>query len=464
MTARVSFLRYLFGLWLTAASLAVAETPPIPVGVAKVDITPDYPVRLSGYGSRRTESEGVAQRLWAKALAVGDERNGGPAVLITVENCGVPASMTDEVCQRLQTQGLHRREQLVVSSSHSHTAPWLPGFAPFLAGEPVPAEHLQRMQRYRQDLTDKMVQAACQALQSRQPARFSWAQGSVAFAANRRVLKDGVWTGFGVQPDGPVDQRLPVLVAKNAGGRPVAVLANYACHCTTLGGDFNQVCGDWSGFAQEDIEGDFPGAVALITIGCGADANPEPRGKLEFCKQHGRALADEVKRLLAAELKPVAAGPQCRLQHVELPLATLPSRADWEQAVAAGGSGGMRAQHFLTLLERGEKLPTSVRYPVATWTWGDALAMIFLGGEVVVDYANRLRDECDATRLWITAYANDVPCYIASRRILREGGYEADHSMIYYGQPTRLAPEVEDLIVNSVRNLLPAEYVSKSQD
>ena len=39
----------------------------IQVGVAEVDITPDYPIRLSGYGSRRTESDGIIQRIWAKA-------------------------------------------------------------------------------------------------------------------------------------------------------------------------------------------------------------------------------------------------------------------------------------------------------------------------------------------------------------------------------------------------------------
>ena len=40
------------------------------VGVARVDITPDYAVRLSGYGNRRTESEGVEQHIWARALAI----------------------------------------------------------------------------------------------------------------------------------------------------------------------------------------------------------------------------------------------------------------------------------------------------------------------------------------------------------------------------------------------------------
>ena len=50
--------------------------------------------------------------------------------------------------------------------------------------------------------------------------------------------------------------------------------------------------------------------------------------------------------------------------------------------------------------------------------------MVFLPGEVVVDYVLRLKKEFDPGRLWVTAYANDLPCYIPSERILREGGYE----------------------------------------
>src|SRR5512145_2247870 len=71
------------------------------VGVAAVDITPDYPVRLSGFGFRRTESEGVTQRIWAKALAFADDAR-GPAVLLAVDNLAIPAYMTDEVGKRLK--------------------------------------------------------------------------------------------------------------------------------------------------------------------------------------------------------------------------------------------------------------------------------------------------------------------------------------------------------------------------
>src|SRR5688572_25064587 len=72
----------------------------LPVGVAQTDITPEYPVRLSGFGGRRAESEGVTQKIWAKALAIGDEKN-GPALIITVDNLAVSDEITAEVARRL---------------------------------------------------------------------------------------------------------------------------------------------------------------------------------------------------------------------------------------------------------------------------------------------------------------------------------------------------------------------------
>src|SRR5216110_3065016 len=63
------------------------------------------------------------------------------------------------------------------------------------------------------------------------------------------------------------------------------------------------------------------------------------------------------------------------------------------------------------------------------------------------------------TRLWVNAYANDVPCYIPSERILREGGYEGGGAMIYYDKPTRLAPGIEALIVNAVHDLVPKGFL-----
>jgi neutral ceramidase len=440
-------------LWMFVNSAEAADAGITRAGAAKVDITPDYPIRLAGYASRNTESQGIAQRIWAKALALGNDEGEGPALLVTVESCGVPESLIDEVFAKLRATGL-RRHRLLVCVTHSHSAPWAKGFAEFAAQAKLPPEHQERRVRYTRELSDKLAQVATAALQNRQPAKLFWTQGQVTFAANRRVLKEGSWTGFGVQRGAPVDFRMPLLVAKAPDGKVLALWTNYACHCTTLGGDFNQICGDWAGYAQEYLEADCPGAVALVSLGCGADMNPDPRGKLEHCQQHGRAVAEEVKRLLRADLKPVDPTLVCRLVHVDLPFVETPPRPQWEQAAQRTDPLGQRARYFVELLDRGEKIPAAVSYPIATWTFGKDLQMVFLAGEVVVDYALRLAPQGDTQRLWITAYANDATCYIPSKRILQEGGYEADSSMIYYGRPARFRPEVEDLVVDTVLKLL----------
>src|SRR5215472_8754234 len=71
------------------------------VGVARVDITPGYPIRLSGYAVRMKESEGVQQHLFAKALAIGSDKQ-GPAVLVTVDNLAVPGYLIDGLAERLK--------------------------------------------------------------------------------------------------------------------------------------------------------------------------------------------------------------------------------------------------------------------------------------------------------------------------------------------------------------------------
>lgn len=454
-----------------AAGRAVAAEPGrsesglIPLGVARVDVTPDYPVRLPGYAGRKTESEGVLQRLWAKALVMGGDEGDGPAVMLTMDNCGVPENVTADVAARLKAKAGIPRERVVICSSHTHNAPWLDGFLPLHYVEPIPSDHQEHIRRYTRQATDQLVQVALEAIAARTPGQLAWAQGRVGFAANRRVLKDGKWARFGVNPDGPIDHSMPMLRATDANGKVLAVVANYACHCTTMSG--NSIHGDWVGCAQQYVEEDQPGAIAMISIGCGGDTNPEPRNSTEATERHGRAFADEVKRLLAGPFKPLERMPIARLRWIELPFDTPLTQEEFAKRLAAGqapnaGSTakryGYHAQRMLEHIRRDGRLPATLRYPVTTWAFGNDLAMVFLPGEVVLDYALRLKREMDGDRLWVTAYANDVPCYIPSRRILDEGGYETDSSMISYARPARFAPAVEEKVVATVKALLPETF------
>src|SRR5690606_21488804 len=124
----------------------------------------------------------------------------------------------------------------------------------------------------------------------------------------------------------------------------------------------------------------------------------------------------EVDRVLQNALRPVSGEVTGQLQRFRLPLAPLPERAHWETLAQQDGYIGYHARVQLAALDRGESLPEAIDYSVQTLTFGDSLAMVFLPGEVVVDYALRLRQGLDPARPWFTAAATDLRSFTPSNR------------------------------------------------
>jgi hypothetical protein len=71
-----------------------------------------------------------------------------------------------------------------------------------------------------------------------------------------------------------------------------------------------------------------------------------------------------------------------------------------------------------------------------------------------VDYSLLFKSKYGWEDTWVAGYSNDVMGYIPSRRVLQEGGYEGGGAMVNYGRPGPLAPEVEDVIVRKVDELV----------
>jgi putative membrane-bound dehydrogenase-like protein len=419
------------------------------VGVAAVDITPEHPIRLNGFGGRRQESNGIRQPIWAKAIAIGTDAE-GPAVLITVDILGIPDALVTELAERLAKQSAVTRERLTLTATHTHSAPMLEGENETLFGEPIPDEHLQHISHYTRVFLDKLEQVALEALADREPANLHWGIGSVGFAINRRTA------------GGPVDHDLPLLTVRSLDGDLRAVYFSHACHCVTLSD--NQISGDWAGYAQAAVERDFPGAVALCSVGCGADSNPNSGvtgDRADIAISQGEEIASEVRRLLDGYLAPVQGEVTSHFERVTLPLQTLPDRAAWEARAEQENAVGHHARVQLARLDRGIELILQIEAPIQSWQFGDSLAIVFLPGETVVDYSLRLKRELDAQRVWINGYANAACGYVPSERVLNEGGYEGGDAMIYYDIPAPYAPGLEQKIIDAVHSQVGGHFAAR---
>jgi hypothetical protein len=222
---------------------------------------------------RRAESEGVTQRIWAKAFAFQDAEK-GPLILITTDNLCVPDQIPQEIAQRLEQNGL-KRERLTITATHTHSAPLLKNICGTIFGVPIPAAHEENIDRYTRDFTDKLEQAALAALKNVAPARLFRGQGKVGFAINRRTK------------GGPVDHDLPFLVVQDLDGR-IRGIYFFACHCVTLSD--NRSTAIKAGWRAEILQEQFPRAVAGVR-GCGADSNPSSGVTLHehrVCREQGR--------------------------------------------------------------------------------------------------------------------------------------------------------------------------------
>jgi len=431
------------------------------VGVARVDITPQTPIRISGFAARgKTEAGKVLQPLSAKALAFGSDAQ-GPSVLITVDLLGIQWRVTKTLVKMLAEKMHMKPAQIAIFASHTHGGPEIGNLINHLqcrGNYPVKfnfsdslleLDQLLHIAGYNEMLIEKLQEVALAALKDRKPAKVAWAQGQALFSENRRP------------EGGPVDQALPVLRISNPDGSLRAVLTNYACHGISLGADVNEVHGDWMGEAQRVIEERHPGVIALVSIGCSGDAHPKKRDSIAFMQAYGKEIADNVDQLLQSEMQPLTAPPVGTMKWIQLPFAHVPTVKELMAFTRDTTIKGYYARLALDRIQRGDSLPAVLNYPLQTWNFGDQLLMINMGGEVVADYSVRLKKDLGSNRVWINAYSNDVGCYIGSRRVIHEGGYEADASMYWYDKPSPLSDTVEDLIVNTVHEITPAPFKKK---
>ena len=238
---------------------------------------------------------------------------------------------------------------------------------------------------------------------------------------------------------GPTDHDLPVLFVHDAEGQGAGGLPRLRLPLRhAVAQQDRRRLGRVRGARRSRTT--FPGAVALVAIGCGADQNPNSGvtgDKVDVAPAQGREIAAEVKRLSQNFLAPVT-GDDHREGHDARAAARRPA-----DPRAVGGEGEARwtpsattPASQLAKLDRGEKLPTKIDYPVQTWAFGDSLAMVFLPGEVVVDYALRLKKELDGQPALGQRPTPTTPRATSRReRVLKEGGYEGGGAMIYYDLP-----------------------------
>ncbi len=436
---------------LLGAPAGHCETPTASwkAGASSAKITPDGLMWMAGYAARTKPAEGVELDLYAKSLVVVDEA-GEKWALITLDLIGVPRNLRLYLAEQAQKQFGIAPARLVLNASHTHSGPELRTNRRFPTDDF--AKHNSEATAYTEKLQATLLRMIGESLASAVPVSLDYSHSRCGFAMNRRTPNGkGGWSNF-PNPEGPVDQTVPVLRVASPAGKEIAIVFGYNCHCTTLG--HQKFSGDYAGYAQGYLQEAHPGAVAMFMNGCSGDQNPYPRRTKELAQIHGRSLATAVEAALEAKHTPLSG--KIRAAYREIPLAydTLPTREQLtERSKSSNALEAAHAKRVLESLEEGGSPAADYPYPVQVTRLGDQLTWVTLGGEVVVDYSLRLKHEIHDPIVWVSGYSNDVMAYIPSLRIWKEGGYEGGDAMKWGTHPTRWSQRTEDHIIATVHEL-----------
>ena len=286
-------------------------------GAAKSEITPTkWPVDLVGTFSRR-----LADRAWdplyARALVLSDGHT--QIAIVTVDSCYVPRPVFDEAKQRIQRECGIPSARMMMSATHTHSAP-----------ASRDRREVKADPDYVQQVTQGIVDAVVAAHRNLEPAQLGHAVVSLPeHLHNRRwFMKPGgiIANPFGEttdlvrmnpprgselldRPAGPIDPDLTVLSLRASSGRPIALLANYSLHYVGNipgGGVSADYFGEFAKLVESKLSprgGDAPGMVALLSNGTSGDinnidfVNPQPRKKpFEQMRFVARSVADAAVR------------------------------------------------------------------------------------------------------------------------------------------------------------------------
>lgn len=435
-------------------------------GVARVVITPGEQMWMAGYASRDHVAEGKLQDIWAKAIVLQDA-NGKRCVLITLDLCGIPKDMSDNIRNKLKAKYNLTKAQAIINCSHTHSGPVVSNSLPNLYD--LNPEQAQQVKAYSDWLIKQIVLLVGDAIKSLQPADVFSENGFARFQVNRRNNNEAFLL-LQSELNGPNDYAVPVIKVADKSGSLIAIAFGYACHNTVLNG--YQWSGDYAGFAQIELEKMYPGAVALFFQGAGADQNPLPRRTVPLAKQYGKELAYAVEHVLSKPM--LQQPPQLSFSYseVQLPLNEVPSNDELELMTKDTVAAYIRrsAAHLLNQIKKGVSPIKSYPYPVQVWKIGNQ-PVFALGGELVIHYAIELK-KLFGPNAFVLGYSNDIMAYIPSAQILRESndkesGYAfydpTNHNAIAYegglftqlayGLPSTWASNIETVILNEAQRL-----------
>ena len=435
------------------------------VGVVGFDITPEIHPQYGAWGTTPSMTS-VDMPLLSRCIVLDDGNN--RIVWFGSDLCGNSVPDTDQFRDEVADAVGLTRQQIVWSTSQTHSSPTVPG-SKMPGGSSVTtrgAYDYEYCDTQRRQLFHSYVDAAKAAIAQLQPAdmyvgkgycdsmsyntRFPMPAGGVKFSRNHAE---------GLQGGKYFDPTIGLLRFDDKQGKPLGAVFNFCCHPATMIND-KMVSPDWVGTAREIVEEAVAGAPAMYVQGFCGDVNcyhifGTPALAQRNGVKLGTAAAQGMRQMVPVRGLPLrtrwktvelACRPMYSRQEIELHVAQCEAfieqakddpNATWvgninlpEHFSVADKSKtvGHRIDYFreaLRLHESGESVRTSLQLTVGGIRIGDVVAAVS-PGENFTQTGRQLCERSPFVHTLICGDTNGLFGYIGNDEEIDRRGYETE--------------------------------------
>jgi neutral ceramidase len=426
-------------------------------GVACRDIELVTGMDMTGYLARETRSEGVHDRLHIKTIIFGMQDK--KAAIVICDLLGLSAGYIDEAASEAAETADISKNDILIACTHTHSGP----ASIFLrnCGE-VDKDWLNRLKK---DISGCIREA----IENMRPALLSYTVGSCGISVNRDASDDIIKADLR-------DDRVGLLSVNSADdNKLIALLVNYACHPTVMGGDNLLYSADYPYYLEKSLKERISDDAAVIfTNGCCGDIGPSCWGSFEKAQALGTQLADSVTEIYSCggDAKGLEVGSvSVQTVSINLPLnhglseksleemnkvytASLKqekikrtNKFDWKMYIAYIDW----VDEMLGKLRKGT-LPSSIDAEIKVIKIGP-LTIVGMPFEVFHDIGIKIKDLFGTDNTIVIGYANGDFGYLPSKELYEHGHYETWDSCRYYGQPGPVCENADEMILDALRKL-----------
>lgn len=437
----------------------------IPVGSARVDITPPLTIPYLGYVPRQSYFTGAHDPLYVRAVVFGEgaER----VLLLSLDAIGFSShllgkerDLVRELRARIQTRCGVASDRILISVTHAHSTPETLGIT-HLWDVPAAAPWLET-------LLGQLETAAWLACESASPCTLKVGKGTaLGVAYNRRPFCAGLSLEEQIT-QGKLDIELQVLVCEDESGDARHVLINFACHPVIVQVQ-PLISADFPGVAARLVEQNLPGQPnCLFLQGAAGNLNPVGDDTRDFrdVTRLGTMVAGETLKVAAHLLGDKSAAMEditlrVASERVTLPPRAMPPRSECDARLqealqreqqAVGEEATFEAKNEVRLAREAIDLIARFSEPqeaeAQVLRLGD-LAIVASPGELFVEWGLQIKRESPAPHTFVVELANGWVGYLFNPGGFAEGGYEAG-----YGPWTQVSEEGASLLTEASLRLV----------